>query len=400
MNLITMKYLAIGSALILGLTFGCQEASQSDVSLTVSNPTALEQTSAQVVIPVAELESKGMTADAQWAPHVAGEIVPFQYDDLDLDGKPDELVFALDLPANGTETVTFTAAENVPEFAPRTHIRLGKKSESGISPITEATRLITHVHEETEANFQFEGVGWENEEVAFRNYMDLRNGMDIFGKTEAKLYLDNVGLDGDESYHELSDWGMGILKVGSSLGAGSVAFWYQDSLIRLTSDDADFRVISEGPVRSTFELNFRAVDLGDKKIDVTHTVSISAGTWYYEADLELSDSEGIVVVPGLVNLHEMEDHTLESESAETLFTFGEQSENADMLGMALMVSANNLGTIMTDSISEEIPNTYAFLLELASSNYRFYAAWELSDDHFKRLFRFWCFETKRRIFGV
>ena len=38
-----------------------------------------------------------------------------------------------------------------------------------------------------------EGSAWENDLVGFRNYMDQRNGMDIFGKTTPDMVLDQCG---------------------------------------------------------------------------------------------------------------------------------------------------------------------------------------------------------------
>ena len=52
------------------------------------------------------------------------------------------------------------------------------------------------------------------------------------------MVLDEVGTDTAKNYHQLSDWGMDILKVGTSLGAGALALQLQtndgkDSLVRL-----------------------------------------------------------------------------------------------------------------------------------------------------------------------
>lgn len=49
-----------------------------------------------------------------------------------------------------------------------------------------------------------EGPAGKNDKVGFRNYYDLRNGMDIFGKITDKMVLDTIGLTG--SYHDLSNW--------------------------------------------------------------------------------------------------------------------------------------------------------------------------------------------------
>ncbi len=48
----------------------------------------------------------------------------------------------------------------------------------------------------TSAAYQMEGPAWENDLVGFRNYLDQRNGMDIFGKIESRMVLDSVGVAG------------------------------------------------------------------------------------------------------------------------------------------------------------------------------------------------------------
>jgi hypothetical protein len=368
-------------AVVLMIGAGCQPA---ESQLTLRNASDFDRTDAPVSISVTELTQRGMLPSTLWAPYDAdGEVIPYQYDDLDQDGQPDELFFLVGMATGATQQVVFKPALSDPDFATRTHVRMGKKTEGKIEPVTEAKRLNTLEHSETEANFQFEGIGWENEQVAFRNYMDLRNGMDIFGKTKSEMVLDRVGLDGDDSYHSMLDWGMDILKVGNSLGAGSVALWYQDSLVRLTGADADARIVFEGPLRSRFELRFRGVELGGKQVDVVHTIDIVAGTAAYDATVTLSDTAGITVVVGIVDLHELEAQSVSVAGRQGLYTYGMQSENKDSLGMALSVDVTQLGGLLaTDSISEEIPDTYALRLSPQSPSYRFYAGWQPTSDQF------------------
>lgn len=380
-----MKTATIIPVLALILTMGCQSEQSAALSFTLKNNSALSRKAAPVAISLEELGKKGMPteADQKWAPFDQnGKPIPFQYDDLDQDGTLDELFFLVDIEANGSSRISLKPAEKT-DFPAQTHIRLGEKTGEGITPRKEAKRLETVDNTITSARFQYEGVGWENEEVAFRNYLDLRNGIDIFGKTKEGLFLDKAGLEGNETYHELLDWGMDILKVGASLGAGGVAFWYKDSLVRLSSPESGFKFQFEGPVRAQLLLDFKDVDLGDKKIDVKHTISIQAGTYAFDAKLEFSDAEDISPVVGLVDLHNLPGQDLSAGNNIALYTYGLQSENQDSLGMAVMAAENLVQKIVdTDSISEQIPNTYAFVLKGNSLNYRFYSGWELSAKDF------------------
>ncbi len=85
--------------------------------------------------------------------------------------------------------------------------------------------LVDEKHTDHSFDIQFEGPGWESDKIGYRIYLDWRNAIDIFGKKTDAMVLHNVGLDGFDSYHEMQDWGVDILKVGSALGIGTLAFW-------------------------------------------------------------------------------------------------------------------------------------------------------------------------------
>ncbi|MEO1450900.1 MAG: DUF4861 family protein, partial [Bacteroidota bacterium] len=145
-----------------------------------------------------------------------------------------------------------------------------------------------------------------------------------------------------------------------------------------------YRALVEGPLRSRFELSFPEVNLGDKVIDVTHTITIQAGPYGYDASLVISDPTGLVVVIGLVDLYKLPGNMIQSDGNQALYTFGLQSENKDHLGMAIVTSkAGYLKTIDTDSVSVTIPDTYGLMTNATATRYRFYAGWEASNPAFK-----------------
>ncbi|MEO0581608.1 MAG: DUF4861 family protein [Bacteroidota bacterium] len=207
--------------ILLLVLIGCQS---QEVKLTVTCGATIDSEQTPVAIKMEQMRKHGMIEADAWTPFVDGQPLPHQYDDTDGDGKADELFFLLDFNTQESQTITFKPESGREVFEMRTHLQLGEKTANGIISKKSAPRLNTYNNKETQAKYQFEGIGWENDKVAFRNYLDLRNGMDIFGKTTSNMILDSVGRKGDASYHELQEWGMDILKVGSSLGAGSLAF--------------------------------------------------------------------------------------------------------------------------------------------------------------------------------
>jgi hypothetical protein len=47
------------------------------------------------------------------------------------------------------------------------------------------------------------------------------------------MVLDEVGADTSKNYHQQADWGMDVLKVGASLGAGSLALYVPLSMEKI-----------------------------------------------------------------------------------------------------------------------------------------------------------------------
>jgi len=163
--------------------------------------------------------------------------------DDDGDGLPDRLVFLADLGAAATHSYVIDRAENGEEVLPRTHAEISIK-EGGewqdkvyvggtfknVSHVTTPPQYTDHSE-----YIRYEGPGIESDVVGYRIYLDWRNGFDIFGKKTADLVLQDVGQDGYDSYHEMSDWGADILKVGSSLGIGGYGYWDGEKTV-LVSD--------------------------------------------------------------------------------------------------------------------------------------------------------------------
>lgn len=123
---------------------------------------------------------------------------------------------------------------------------------------------------------------WENDRVAFRMYgkaletaSDNATGTDIWSKRTDKLVLDRWYKEND--YHNDKGEGMDYYQVGITLGAGDIAPYYQDSIIQ-SKNYHHFKVLDNGPLRSTFQLGYDAWKVGDMEISATKTISLDAGS--------------------------------------------------------------------------------------------------------------------------
>lgn len=377
--------------LLAGILFSCTPKDEPQLILT--NPADQPRTDAGVVIPRSLFEDFPETSDG-FVPllNTSGNILPAQIDDLDGDGTWDELFVLVNMGAKEeiTATFSFVTPADYPEFKARTNIRFARKDKDYVE-VTTATREEHAINTKTQEVWQMEGIAWENDRIGFRNYFDRRNGMDIFGKVTTTMVLDEVGFKDNPSYHEFNPaWGVDVLKVGNSLGAGSIAYQYNDSLYRVGDNGiGTCTVLTEGPLRSIFRFNFENWKMGDQSLVVTHDVSIQAGTYFYESKVVYEGTaKKTDLVTGIVNKKsESLKEVPTTRKVKAFYTFDQQSEDTTLLGMALMVPSKSfIRTFETAAEGSGITETYCVQLDAAPgkvNTFRFYSVWERENDQWK-----------------
>jgi hypothetical protein len=335
-----MKKLIVISAVVLIGFSSCTTKN----TLVLTNPLAVDRTDETIILKRADVEAKTGVVPDGFAPvlKLNGQAVPSQVDDLDKDGKWDELAFCLNFKAS--ETVKLEV-ENVnvaqyPEFEKRTNVRLGI-----VQP--------DHSYQEVDQYFapscadsfkiiaQGESVSWENDKMGFRNYFDCRNVKDLFGKLKPGLIIDKIHTPEIPDYHKLSDWGMDILHCGSSTGSGGLALLEKDSLYRLGSTDVyEYQKVAEGPVRSVFDLKYSGWHVADQNLSAVERISIYPGKYWFQSDVIVSGFSGEKqIVTGIVtSMLKNEPVDFEANADyRSIATLDKQSLNNDELGMAVLL---------------------------------------------------------------
>lgn len=319
------------------------------------------------------------------------------------DNRPEEVLIEISIPASDSREVVVEWIEekNYPEFVKKTNIHFARH-ENPEKDLDSARRLQTVKTEETSEVYQMEGPAWENNKIGFRNYFDLRNGMDIFGKLTTEMVLQNVGLkegvnssdqfNFDISYHELSDWGMDILKVGNSLGAGGIALEIEDSLYKLGDNGyGRYEKLYEGPLKSEFRFGFPDWKAAGKVRDIIQYVSIGAGNYYYKSSLFLQENNSDAsFVTGIVNMHSEE--LIEFEAGQNhiaYLTHSRQAEDGNFLTMVIMVNKEDvLSTGKTRESGEGITESFYIKLQTEkgkATDYLFYGFWATGSPELKEL---------------
>jgi len=378
-----IAYILLLSGLLIN---SCTNSSNSESDqLVINNPTDSERTDAFFTIPADELPADLAESDL-------GEIViyqgdtplPCQANDLDSDGRADELACVVNLSAKASETLILDTTTDPPSFPSRTQAELSHKVDGYwedreyMGGTFQNVQELQVPEEHTDHSYfiRYEGPGWESDRVGYRFYLDWRNATDIFGKRTNELVLQDVGQDGFDSYHELADWGMDVLKVGESLGLGSLAKWHNNRAERVAMTDSLYSSVAySGPVESMIRTKYYGWQTGEEKTDVTSSLSIQAGSRLTKHHVQLSAAVDSLCT-GIVQLENTEVLRGSGEKWNYLATWGTQSLNEDNLGMAVIYRQADELAVTQDSMSHVV------VLNPADQEltYYFLAAWELEPD--------------------
>jgi unsaturated chondroitin disaccharide hydrolase len=263
------------------------------IKLAITNPTDEVRAHENVVVRVADLqriasdfkagEAIVTTSDATTLAEDAGELqtteLASQADDLDGDGKYDELAFQIELKPKQTRIVTIAYGE-----AATIH------------------RLRSDYPRRTAAKFtmKFDGLAWESEANAWRIYFDKRNAIDLYGKRRPGLYLEMFG-GAEYAYSEESPLGRDIYRIGDAIGIGAVAALVDGKVVKVSDvAERNWRIVSAGPVRVIVELSYKGWKVGGRVVNLTSRMTQWAGKHGFEHRITTEGADGLTIVTGVV----------------------------------------------------------------------------------------------------
>lgn len=110
--------------------------------------------------------------------------------------------------------------------------------------------------------FPYEGIGWENDIVGYRLYLDERAVTDVFGKKISEPVLHTV--DYRSKYHDPAEWGLDVMHVGPSMGIGGLGLYRGETLERFGNQGELFaEVVQQSGPEISFKIKHRNVPLAD-----------------------------------------------------------------------------------------------------------------------------------------
>ncbi|WP_157976002.1 DUF4861 domain-containing protein [Lewinella sp. IMCC34191] len=371
-------------SLLLCSAAACGQNETPVSELSVTNPLRSDQKDAAFTVPAAKI-GNGKLAGIHF--QHKGEEVPYQTVDTNGDDRDDAYLLMLSLDARERTTVSALDLDGAapPTFPDRTQAELSHKINGswkdreymeGEFRNVDSLR-VPDEHTDHSWYIRYEGPGWESDLVGYRFYLDWRNATDVFGKKRPDMVLQNVGQDGFDSYHEPSDWGMDVLKVGSSLGLGSLATWVEDHALRVeTTDSVTSRIAENGPLRSKIRTRYYGWEANDRKTDVVSELSIEAGSRMTRHDVQLSE-ELPNLATGIVKMETGERMRGQAGDYAYLATYGDQSLADDGLGLAIIYRIEDLIELTEDE------HSHVVVLQPDGDNrltYYFLAAWQQEEN--------------------
>src|SRR3984957_20050893 len=289
-----------------------------NIKIAISNPGDHPQLASDIVIPIVHIRkiapdfapgsmivtaSDASTLEQDGSASQIQEL-PSQADDLDGDGRADELAFQIDLGPHQTRIITVSYGDQ------------GR-----------VWRLRRDYEQRTAALFsrKIEGLGWESERVAFRVYFDPRNAIDLYGKRRPTLQL-GMYASPDYTYHDESPEGRDIYKVGDAIGIGAVAAMVDGKTIKVAEvKERKWRIVASGPVRTVVELEYNGWNAGGKLIDLRSRITMWAGERGFTHTIFAKSADDLEFVTGLPAKPGIEPATSGKDSpAAWLATWGEQ----------------------------------------------------------------------------
>ena len=317
------------------------------VKLAIANPCSEARMAEDIAVPVAAIKRIApdfaagsvivTTSDAATLDEDARTLqtveLPSQADDLDGDGRYDEIAFQIDLKPHQTRIVTIAWGE--PAAIQRLRSEYPKRTYA---------RFATH----------YEGPGWESEHTAWRIYFDKRNAIDLWGKRRPGLYLD-LFASPEYGYHRESPLGRDIYAIGNSVGPGGIGVLVDGQAEHVAGvTERKWRVVSTGPVRAIVELEYKQWKIAGRTVHLVSRFTQWAGEHGFEHRIAIEGADGLPLVTGIPLKPAAGKLNLSIPGVRALATWGPQvvlsgnrSEDTDLadenLGVAVLLPEPEAG---------------------------------------------------------
>ncbi len=286
-----------------------------NLTVTLKNPNKQNLTDAPVCIAV-PTDGNYKSATVM----INGKEIPCQMDDLDEDGRKEELSFVVDIAKKGklTANITFSTEEaKADRYPARVHAQMWFKDNTKGRSYLEKQHIPTDTVSERVDNMyskmMHHGPAFENEKVAYRVYFDKKQSTDLYGKRVPQLELADGLWYSSEVPALVNDRNFGddIILVGQTISIGTLRGW-DDSKddpefaktpakgkvadpCMVMIDPFDYRqahIMAKGPVRTVVDMNVEGWQYKGRKLNMKSRYILYAGNRECQVIQYLSAADG------------------------------------------------------------------------------------------------------------
>ena len=247
------------------------------LALTVTHDLAISRPSETITVPWSKVSDAipGALLQRIAVKNAAGQSLPYQVTNIapqakDPTGKGiayGELIFQHDFAA-GEKSATFTV-----------------EKIDAVAPVFPTKAFARYVPE------RLDDFAWENDKIAHRTYgpalaapapagvtkeVLITSGLDIWCKRVSYPIVDRWYNKGHDHYHKDEGEGMDMYQVGPSRGCGGTGLW-DGTKLAVSQNYSTWKVITNGPVRSVFELTYAPWEAGGLRVTETKRFTVDAG---------------------------------------------------------------------------------------------------------------------------
>lgn len=258
----------IASFFMLGINTAVYE-------ITITNDWQKDKTDAPICINLDEISTVFAIRSAIVTDN--GVEIPSQLDDLNNDGRPDELAFVLNIPARSTKTlqIEFSDAKPNKQYPSRVYAEMLLRGDKGkhqhirslTVPGSSDIYNLLHHH----------GPAFESELVAYRIYFDHKQTVDIYGKFNKQLEV-------EESQFYPTDeqlargFGDDVLRVSGSCGLGTLKGWNGKKATHIEPVQSRTEsILATGPVRTIVDVDVTDWEYQGSNLDMKVRYILYAG---------------------------------------------------------------------------------------------------------------------------
>ena len=267
-------------------------------------------------IPVVIQLDNGYSDIASACVSLGNQEIPCQLDDLDQDGDYDELCFLANLKAqtSAVYTIEFSTDGEPRQYPARVYaemlvrndkVKEKNKHNNFIESITARgdcanSYNIQHHH----------GVDFESELNGIRIYFDKRQTLDLYGKSQKRLELQETQFYTSKE-QKLEGYGDDVLWVGNTFGLGAFRGWdgQQPTMVDPVRSRTQ-RIISYGPLRTIVEVIDKAWKPYTDKPAVTMTIRYTQYAGHRDTDVDVffnKDVHDYLFSTGIINVKNSEE---------------------------------------------------------------------------------------------